>query len=1089
MIRKVFSLLTVVLLGSVTAFGQSKVVEPCITTDVNQSMKEDFPQIEQYEEELRQHIQHAMSTLDMNRVAAKGTFGPDDTLHIPVVVHIIHDYASNNYRPDNDVFRLIDDINEVFLKQNADTVQVITPFKKYIGNPKIMFHLAQKDPKGNPTTGITRRQSYLTNGGDDQAKFDQWDPTSYLNIWIIQRIGRGISTGVIAAYATFPASAAAFPYTDGIITSSGSIFNDKTIPHEIGHCLNLFHTWGNIQFTTACTGDDEVDDTPPTTGHYASGQPWGASANGSCNNVSLYDTSCTNQVNTLAKILLDPALNVKVDNTTGKGLSYVPRTNLTVESVKIYPSKIGEEYTIVNQRKTGPNTWSQVATTPATMPGAIGKENIGSLTTTTKDTADALKRSGVEFTVSQDLMLDSFRIYPSTIGDTFRIVLLKFNNDTLRDYVGITNTTSGPQVIPFNAFIPTQTSPYRLHVIRNPGLRADSFRNSIPSYTKQIANAISIVNDSDVDTTFTSGAGTDPDYEGRYNYLYNWKVRYGSLTNTDSGAQYVTLNFPLVTVNDTFRVVVTKNPGLYNDTIGTAPYVRSVPCVLDIINDTAGNRYNLLYEMQIRYGYIVNCIDYPDTVNTQNIMDYSSCPRMFTELQVERMRAALSSSVGGRSNLVNDSTHVRTGILTGIGGTYGIRNDLKPVPEYSVEPGLNAQRSYFLCAGENFLLKERTWRDTVTSVTWTLSNGANIENSGNSTFTQPVSQVVATPTIGVRFSEPGWANVTLSATGNNTGDTSVTYNDALYVADPNFKVNPLNGFLMEFDNTPSDPGADLGKWPMFNYYKNNNKWELHSSAGFFGGTCIRYRGYDNRTGVDRFNGTPKGDVDDFFTPAFDLSGMTQTECRLSFMSAGAFRVADSRLYRDTLEISYSVNCGQSWIKLKDIMKAELANMGVVDVAFEPLWHGDWALQSIDIPVSARQDQVFFRFRFKPGVDDINASAGRVLPGTGNNFYIDRINISPWKLGVNTLLGNDKKIALAPNPTNKGTQIVININSRETAQVVVTDVTGKVVYTTQQQLNGSVSTIEIPESAVAVKGVYMVRVQAGTESFTEKLVSY
>ncbi|MBK8279565.1 MAG: hypothetical protein IPK94_05290 [Saprospiraceae bacterium] len=33
----------------------------------------------------------------------------------------------------------------------------------------------------------------------------------------------------------------------------------RTVTHEVGHWLNLFHTWG---LSIGCEADDEVDDTP-----------------------------------------------------------------------------------------------------------------------------------------------------------------------------------------------------------------------------------------------------------------------------------------------------------------------------------------------------------------------------------------------------------------------------------------------------------------------------------------------------------------------------------------------------------------------------------------------------------------------------------------------------------------------------------------------------------------------------------------------------------------------------------------------------------------------------------------------------------
>ena len=57
-------------------------------------------------------------------------------------------------------------MNEDFLKQNADTVDVVQEFQGEIGFTNIEFRLALKDPSGNPTNGINRYfQPSLTNNG------------------------------------------------------------------------------------------------------------------------------------------------------------------------------------------------------------------------------------------------------------------------------------------------------------------------------------------------------------------------------------------------------------------------------------------------------------------------------------------------------------------------------------------------------------------------------------------------------------------------------------------------------------------------------------------------------------------------------------------------------------------------------------------------------------------------------------------------------------------------------------------------------------------------------------------------------------
>lgn len=903
MVRKFIFLLSVVFGLVNTASAQW-----CITSEKLQEYKDQYPQVAQYEAELEAYIKSEMQKMNLDQY--KTTADPSDTLHIPVVVHVVHDYGSVDYVSDNDIYDMISDVNTVYMKRNSDTVNVIDPFKPYIGNPKMVFHLATKDPQGRPTTGITRRQSHLTNGGDDQAKYDQWAPDSYLNIWIIQRIGRGISNGVVAAYATFPASAAASPYTDGIIASASQINNNKTISHEIGHIFNLIHPWGNGQVAQLgnCIGDDEVDDTPPTHGHFGTAND---PTSGRCGPMSLYDTTCINRESDIEKQLLDSNFNIATSTDVNAGIDFKTTTRATIRTVDIYPS---------------------------------------------------------------------------TIGDPFTIELQQYNGSTF--------------------------------------------------------------------TTLQTHNGT---------------------TTTNSAAQTVTLNFNIVP-DSGYRLIVTQNPGLNHDSVAAIAYVRSIGNVIEVSNDIKNNRYNFLYRWHVNYGYFVGNIDYPDTVNTQNIMDYADCPIMFTDLQVERMRTAITSSVGRRNSLIKDSTHVKTGILDGFGGTYGVRVDLKPIPDFSIEKGVGpgAEKTFFLCAdgSSQFLFRNRSWRDTVSSVTWEFGNDATVTSSTN-----------AIGTISNRFSTPGWVRVKLTASSNAGDSTIERY--PVYAADPdpNNLINPATtGYYQEFNE-----GSDRDQWPIFNYYNNDNKWKLHDRAGFYDNSSIVYNGFDNRNFPNSRVGTPKGDIDDFYTRGFDLSGMTAGDCNLNFMSSGALRNMvytgnPKTLVTDTLEIWYSTTCGSSWVKMETLTGSDIANKGHVNIQYEPLWMGDWKLQSINIPAAARQSRVYFRFRFKPGVDNTV-----LYQGVGNNFYIDRINISNFPLGVNTLVGNDNNIAIAPNPTTGNAYVVIKDTKEQTAQIQVTDVTGKVVYRTQSALNGSLTRVEIPASAITVKGIYMVQVVTGDNTHTEKLV--
>jgi hypothetical protein len=887
----------------------------CGTSEQQAVDMKQYPQIAELEKQIRQE----MMNLDVKSLG-KSKDADGVTLHIPVVVHVIHDYGADNYFTDNEIYQMMDDINRVYRAENPDLANVIAPFKKYIGNPQIQFHLATKDPLGRPTKGITRRQSYLTKGGDNQAKFDLWAPDSYINIWIIEYIGRPIDGGFVAAYATPPSTAAVLPYIDGVIGRAKSANANKTIAHELGHILNLMHPWGSGPVSMAC-GDDDVDDTPPTTGHFGTppnNSPYKETAGGDCNNPKvLYDTTCIHTRRTIGKIFIDSLAAV----------------------------------------------------------------------------ADMQVHRGIEFRALSSFRLDSVDVYPSTLGQPFQIKLLK--------------------------------------------------QRAIGS--------------SEYDTMFTHN---EPATQ------FNSK--------TYPRAQSVVLGFsiPVDTLN--YKLVLTENPGLRRDTANTL-FPRDIPLVISIGNSASDNRYNYFYNWRITHGYVMNGVDYPDTTNTQNIMDYADCPINFTDGQVKRMRAALASSAGNRNRLVSELTALKTGIAVFKPGTnpadsifdYGMKLDLPPVPDFSVERGSGINPgSHYMCANgvREFIFRNRSWGDTIESVQFEFA-GANPQTSTNTTSN-----------IAVKTSQPGWMTVKLTAKGNNSGSTTIE-RQPVYAADPNYKINPMAGYFQEFN-----ADGDMDKWPMFNYYNNSFKWQA-TNVGFYDNTGIMYTTWDARAFPQTLVGTPQGDFDDFFTPAFDLSGMTSGDCNLNFMYSGAYRTTNILAMNDTMEIAYSTNCGESWQTFSILGKQELANKGNVPIAYAPQYQGDWALKSINIPQNARSGQTFFRFRYRPGVDP----ASQV--GTGNNFYMDRINVSPFPLGVNTIMGNEKNISLVPNPTTDATNLVINNSGNNSANISVVDMTGKVIYRSSHSLINGVNRIEIPAAAIQVKGIYMVQVQMGNNVQTEKLVKY
>lgn len=199
--------------------------------------------------------------------------GKKAVVTIPVVFHVIHEYGPENISKAQilDQMRIL---NEDFRRRNADTALTRAIFKSSAVDCEIEFKLATKDPQGGCTDGITRTVSNLTNGGDEDAKdLIKWDQSKYLNVWVVKTIGRAAN---ILGYAVLPTSND--KSGDGIILraayvgsiGTGSVeYAGRTLTHEVGHYLGLWHPFQNSGEDDDCgtsncqRSGDWICDTPP----------------------------------------------------------------------------------------------------------------------------------------------------------------------------------------------------------------------------------------------------------------------------------------------------------------------------------------------------------------------------------------------------------------------------------------------------------------------------------------------------------------------------------------------------------------------------------------------------------------------------------------------------------------------------------------------------------------------------------------------------------------------------------------------------------------------------------------------------------
>lgn len=203
---------------------------------------------------------------------------------IPVVVHVVHNNASNFIGGENNSNISDEQIKSQITVLNEDYRRKVGT-KGYNTNPvgadmEIEFQLASVDPNGNATNGITRTfldyQSFNLN--IDKlviAKVIHWDYQKYLNIWVVRsRLGTiGYSefpydSDLIGLQST-PKAIAEQDLFDGVIVDYQNIgtccgklnevFNlGRTVTHEVGHWLGLLHP--TEQFNPC--GDDYCADTP-----------------------------------------------------------------------------------------------------------------------------------------------------------------------------------------------------------------------------------------------------------------------------------------------------------------------------------------------------------------------------------------------------------------------------------------------------------------------------------------------------------------------------------------------------------------------------------------------------------------------------------------------------------------------------------------------------------------------------------------------------------------------------------------------------------------------------------------------------------
>lgn len=258
-------LTTAAILTTAALFSQERL---CGTTEAQNEWFEKHPELKAGFENLQQQAVDEDAAFMTGNLQGKAASTANYT--IPVVFHILHTGGSENIS-DAQVQNAMMILNRDFRKLNPDTTDIVAPFNAMIGDAKITFSLATKDPNGNCTNGIVRHYDSRTawNSSDNSYYAYTWNRTRYLNIYVVKTINSNA-----AGYTYLPGSGISASMDCIVIlstyvgaTGTGNPYLSRALTHEVGHWFNLPHVWGNTNNPGVACGNDGVTDTPITMGH------------------------------------------------------------------------------------------------------------------------------------------------------------------------------------------------------------------------------------------------------------------------------------------------------------------------------------------------------------------------------------------------------------------------------------------------------------------------------------------------------------------------------------------------------------------------------------------------------------------------------------------------------------------------------------------------------------------------------------------------------------------------------------------------------------------------------------------------------
>lgn len=422
-----------------------------------------------------------------------------------------------------------------------------------------------------------------------------------------------------------------------------------------------------------------------------------------------------------------------------------------------------------------------------------------------------------------------------------------------------------------------------------------------------------------------------------------------------------------------------------------------------------------------------NTCDVSNWANVQNIMDYSSCPKMFTEGQCKRMHNTMGLTTSGRNNICSPANKIAT----------GVRNPQVCVPVANFH--VNAR---IVCTGTPIILSDSSDNAHPTAWNWSCPGG---------TFTGGTTATDSMPK--VSYATPGTYAISYTAS-TSAGSNSITKNAWITVLT---NVAAHNTTFVEGFETATIPNAD---WTVSNTLASGD-WTI-TNLGAATGTKSIY--------IDNFNNAA-GNTSDLISSGFDISGFSLP--KLTFKMA--YQQAASTT-NDKLQIFTSTDCGNTWVSRFSRSGATLAT--VTPPSGFPLspTPSNFTTYTVNINGIAGSTNAKFRFAF---FSDATAP--------GNYIFLDDINIFDASIGISEV---EAKIGLDiyPNPSNGNVTLEFSSADKHEASVNVTDLLGRTVESipTKQYAAGKTQ-IMIAEKTSYAPGVYLVNLNIDGTVISKKIV--